>query len=355
MRTHGTFLTGIGVFLPTAHSIESAVEQGLVTQAAAENSGISGVAVAGRLSSPEMALSAAERALKSSGLSAEDIGLLLYAGVWHHGPDGWGPQYYLQRNLLGDDLLAVELRHGCNGAFSALELAVPYLKAVPQIRGALIAASDNFGTPLINRWTPGDGLSYLGDAASAVVLSTSAGFAELLSVCTATYSQMEEAHRSGEPLFPPGVTTGTTLDFGARSERFQRQAIEGGDWIRLLLGHQRRSVECTKQALAEADVAAGNIAHVLIHSMPRQAAASYLKILGFGLDQSTWDFGRTVGHLGASDHLAALHHLLSTNRVTAGDHLLLCGFSPGVTYKAAVIRIVGANPTRDRKAVAGGL
>lgn len=355
MRTHGTYLAGIGVFLPPAHGIEPAVEQGLITRAAADGIGVSGVAVAGPVSSPEMALSAAEEALKSSGLSAEDIGLLLYTGVWHHGPDGWGPQYHLQRNLLGDDLLAVEVRHGCNGTFSALELAVPYLKADPRGRGALIVASDNFGTPLIDRWNPGDGLSYLGDAAGAVVLSTSAGFAELLSVCTATYSEMEEAHRSGEPLFPPGATTGTFLDFGARSARFQQQAIENGDWIQLLLGHQRHSLACMERALAEAGVTADDIARVLIHSMPRQAAASYLKILGYDLDRSTWDFARTVGHLGAGDHLAALHHLLAADRVAAGDHLLLCGYSPGVTYKTAVIRILDADPAWARKAAAGGL
>lgn len=355
MRTRGTYLAGIGVFLPEVLSIEAAAEQGFVPKDAAESRGIASVAIAGRLSSPEMALIAAEEALKSSGLSAEDIGLLLYTGVWHHGPDGWGPQYYLQRHLLGDDVLAVEIRHGCNATFSAMELAVPYLRASPHIRGVLIAASDNFGSPLINRWNPGDGLSDLGDGASAVVLSTSLGFAELLSVCTATFSEMEEAHRAGESLFPPGVTTGTTLDFGARSECFQRKAIEDGRWVRLLLDHQKHNLECTERALQDADLEAREIKHVLIHSMPRQAASSYLKILGFSLDQSTWDFARTVGHLGAGDHLAALHHLLSTSRVNPGDNLLLCGFSPGVTYKAAVIRVLHTPVFGNRRAQPHGL
>ncbi|MGA8117478.1 MAG: ketoacyl-ACP synthase III family protein [Actinocatenispora sp.] len=349
MRTQGTYLAGIGVFLSETHSIESVVRRGLVPADTAESCGISGVAVAGQLSAPEMALRASTRALTDSGLSAEDIGLLLYTGVWHQGPDGWHPQYYLQRHLLGDDLLAVELRHGCNGIFSAMELAVPYL-ATSNARAALLTASDNFGTPLINRWDLGDGLAFLGDAASAVVLSTSPGFAELLSLCTDTFSEMEQAHRSGEPLFPPGATTGTPLSFGARAASFQETATEEGDWVRLLLGHQKRNLECVGRALDEAGVAAGDIKYVLTHSMPRQAASSYLKILGFSLDRSTWEFSRTVGHLGASDHLAALHHLLATGRVEAGDTLLLCGFSPGVTYKAAVVRILDPRPVRDREA-----
>ncbi|QHA03142.1 3-oxoacyl-ACP synthase [Streptomyces broussonetiae] len=355
MRTRGIYLAGVGVFLPAAQSIESAVEQGLVPAGRAAEYDLSGVAVAGRLAAPEMALAAAQEALKDSGMSAEDIGLLLYTGVWHQGPDGWGPQAYLQRHLLGDNLLAVEIRNGCNGTFSALELAAGYLKASPGIPAALVTASDNFGTRLIDRWSPGDGVSYLGDGASAVVLSTAPGFAELRSLCSATFSEMEEAHRGEEPLFPPNVTAGTALDYGARAASFQRKAEDDGSWVRLLLGHQRHNLECTGRALAEAGVAAGDISRVLIHGMPRQAAASYLKVLGFSLEQSTWDFSRTVGHLGASDHMAALHHLLSTSRLEAGDHVLLCGFSPGVTYKAAVIRILSTDPTRKREAQASGL
>jgi clorobiocin biosynthesis protein CloN2 len=349
VRTQGIFLAGIGVFLPETISIAAAARQGLVPPDLGDDQGNSGVAVAGRIPSPEMGLRAAEEAVKSSGLSAADIGLLLYTGVWHHGPDGWGPQYYLQRHLLGDDLLAVEIRHGCNGTFSAMELAVPYLKAAPPTCRALIVASDNFGSPLISRWNPGAGLSCLGDGASAVILDTTPGFAELLCVCTTTFSRMEEAHRAGEPLFPPGATTGTTVDFGVRSQRFQRQATSRGEWMQLLLSHHKHNFACTQQALHEAGLEAGDISRVLIHSMPRQTAVSYLTILGFSLDQSTWSFSQTVGHLGAGDHLTALHHLVSAGQLGPGDNVLLCGFSPGMTYKAAVIRLLGVPPGPEQE------
>jgi clorobiocin biosynthesis protein CloN2 len=355
LRVQDTYLTGIGTFLPAVTPVAEAAARGLITQDEAEETGISGVAVAGELPAPHMALTAAAEALKHSGLNAEDIGLLLCAGVWHQGPDGWGPQYYLQRHLLGDDLLAVEVRHGCNGVFSALELATPYIHADPRRRGAVITAADNFGSPLISRWSSGESRIYLGDGAAAVVVGHAPGFAQLLSICTATYSEMEEAHRAGEPLFPPGATTGTLLDYGARAQRFHTQASERGDWIRLLLGHHRHNVECTAQALDEAGVAAEEVSRVLIHSMPRQAASSYLKILGFPIHRSTWDFARTSGHLGAGDHLVALHYLLTENLVKPGDNLLLCGFSPGVTYKAAVIRILDVPVTGARRALPDGV
>lgn len=342
-RVEGVHLAGIGAFVPDAVSVPSAVRRGLVDEAVAKRSGLSGVAVAGEVSSAEMAVLAARDALKDSAVGGDGIGLLLYTGVWHQGPDGWGPQHYVQRELLGDDLLAVEVKQGCNGFFSALELAVPYLASRGDDRAALIVSSDNFGTPLMNRWQLGDGLAYLGDGASAVVLSRSPGRVELRSLCSASFSEMEHAHRSGVPLFPPGATAGTAVDFRARSEAFRDAAISGGWWIRFLEGHNARITHCADRALEDAGVERKDIKYVLTHGMPRQSAVSYLRLLGLPLERSSWEFNRTVGHLGASDHFAALNHLLTEGALEDGDHVLLSGYAPGLTYKTAVLRIHGSS------------
>ncbi|MEV4148819.1 ketoacyl-ACP synthase III family protein [Amycolatopsis sp. NPDC049691] len=343
-RVDGIHLAGIGTFVPDAVSVRSAARRGLVDEETSARSGISGVAVAGDLPATEMAVRAGAEAIKNSGLAGADIRLLLYAGVWHQGPDGWGPQYFVQRELLGDDVLAVEVRQGCNGFFTALELAVPYLAAAPEGTAALIVASDNFGTPLIDRWQLGDGLAYLGDGASAVTVSRAPGPVQLRSLCSASYSEMEGAHRSGLPLFPPGVTVGTSVDFRSRAESFRDAAISGGWWMRFLAGHNARITQCANRALEEAGVARADVKYVLTHGMPRQSAISYLRLLGFPFERSTWDFARTIGHLGASDHFVALHHLLTEGALGAGDHVLLSGYSPGLTYKSAVLRITADAP-----------
>lgn len=341
MQVEGIYLAAVGAFVPEVLSIRSAVQRGLVDEDTAVRSGIRGVAVAGDMPPAEMARRAAAEAIKDSGLGAADIGLLLYVGVWHQGPDSWGPQYFLQRELLDDDLLAVELKQGCNGLFSALELAVPYVNASAEGQAALIVSSDNFGTPMMNRWQLGDGLAYLGDGASAVVVGRSPGPVELLSLCSASFSEMEQAHRCGVPLFPPGATTGTPVDFRARAEAFRNKADSGGWWMRFLLGHNARIAECADRALQQARVERKDVKYVLTHCMPRQSAVSYLRLLGFPLERSAWEFSRTVGHLGASDHFVALRHLLTAGSLEVGDYVLLSGYSPGLTYKAAVLRIAG--------------
>ncbi len=353
MRVRDIFVNGIGVFLPEIESVESAVEQGLYPAEEVASQGFTGAAVAGDMPAPEMALRAAQDALKHGGVSPGELALLLYAGVWHQGPDGWGPQHYLQRHLVGDDLLAVEIRHGCNGMFSGIELAVGCLCAEAQRRAALVTASDNFGTPLMKRWTPGAGFTILGDGASAVVLTKDPGFAQLLSICTATFSNMEEAHRAGEPLFPPGATVGRVLDFKDRFEAFKKKVIAEGVGSEMLVRHQQRNIECMKRALAEAEIEIGDIKRVIIHNISKEEAKAYLGVLGFSLSQSTWDFGSGIGHLGASDHMVSLHHLLTTGQLGPGDHVLLCGFSPGVTYKAAVVQIVDVPSWTHRTAAKG--
>src|SRR5882724_11113070 len=107
MRVRDIYLGGIGIFLPEIQSVESAVARGLYPADEVASRGFSGAAVAGDLSAPEMALRAAQDALKNGGVGPEDLAALLYADVWHQGPDGWNPQYYVQRHLVGDDLLAV--------------------------------------------------------------------------------------------------------------------------------------------------------------------------------------------------------------------------------------------------------
>jgi 3-oxoacyl-[acyl-carrier-protein] synthase-3 len=179
VRPPDVFIKGLGVFLPDTVSVEQAVAEGRYPAEDVELHELAGAAIAGDTPAPEMALWAAQQAFKRCGHPPDDIDLLLYTDSWHQGPDGWHPQYYLQRHLVGGQPLAVELRHGCNGMFSALELAASYLR-VPGKRAALVVATDNFGTPLFDRWRSGPGY-IAGDAASAVVLTTEPVFAQVLS------------------------------------------------------------------------------------------------------------------------------------------------------------------------------
>ena len=340
MRVRDIFFSGIGIYLPETESVESAVARGLYPAGEVESRGFSGAAVAGDMPAPEMALRAARDALNSSGVSPSDLAALLYVSVWHQGPDSWSPQYYLQHYLVGDELLAVEIRHSCNGTFSGIELGVSTLRAEADRKAVLVTASDNFGTPLFPRWQPGSQCTVMGDGASAVVLTKDGGFAQLRSICASNYSDMEELFRAGEPMFPPGITEGRVLDFKPRIEAFVAKAIADGTGPELLARDHQLSAESASRALAEAEVKIDDIKRVIVHNWGQAETTAYLDMLGFPLEKSTWHYGSGIGHTGASDHMLSLHHLLTTGQLDVGDHVLLAGILPGATYKSAVVQIL---------------
>ncbi|MGB8940084.1 MAG: ketoacyl-ACP synthase III family protein [Streptomyces sp.] len=347
MRTPDVFIKATGRYLPETVSVEWAVEQGLYSAQDAEIHELGGAAVAGDTPAPEMALWAAQEALKRCGHRPEDLNLLLYADSWHQGPDGWQPQYYLQRHLVGGDVLAVEIQHGCNGMFSALELAAGHLQAGERPRSALLVASDNFGTPLMDRWTMGPGY-IAGDGASAVVLTTEPGFARLLAVRSVAVPEAEQMHRGAEPLFPPGPTLGRPLDFSSRNDAFRQQSLSEGAGTAVLMQVHQQTLELVQRTLAEAGTAVGDIKRVAYMNYSREIVEQRcMAAIGLPMSASTWEFGRTLGHLGASDQMISLDQLVTTGELGPGDHMLMLGLGPGVTLSCAVVKILAPAPWCD--------
>ena len=339
MGTADLYISGVGAYVPGTVTVEHAVKAGWYPAEQAELHQLGGAAVAGDIPAPELALRAARSAMVRSGRFAAELDLLLYASTWQQGPEGWPPHAYLQRHLDGDHILATQLRQGCNGIFAALELAVGYLRAEPGRRAALLVAADNYGTPLADRWRMGQ--SYIaGDAGSALVLDTEPGFARLLSVCSASVSAAEEMHRAAEPLFPPGITQGRALDFAAHTERYRQRAVRDGTGTGVLVTVHQRLAEVIDRSLAEAGIAMEDVTRVAVMNHSRDITEQVCEAaLGLPLSRSTWEFGRTIGHCGASDQILSLEHLVVTRELGPGDHLLMLGQGPGVVLSGAVVEI----------------
>lgn len=340
MRTPDTFIKGLGVYLPETQSVESAVERGLFPAAEVDPEGLVAASVAGDLPAPEMALRAAREAYELSGHDPARTDLLLYLTTWAHGPEGWLPPSYLQDHLIGGDVLSLELRQGCSGMFGALELGASYLRADPERSHALLVSSDNYGTPLMDRWSTGPFLG--GDAAAAVLLSADEGFAELLSVGTRSVPDATaDLNVVGEPMFPPGITTGAKVDFRARGK-----AIAADPKLRAMVATRglqvhRKMTEVMETTLEEAGIGLADVTRMGVVNVARGLIESRgMTAVGLELSKSTWDYGRTIGHCGASDQFLGLDHLLRTGQLGPGDHFLMLGTGPSITVSCAVIKIL---------------
>jgi 3-oxoacyl-[acyl-carrier-protein] synthase-3 len=344
VRVPDIFISGLGAYIAPTVDISWAVEQGLYPATDVERHGLASAAVAGDLPAPEMALRAAQDAFKRCGWSPTDVDLLLYASTWHQGPEGWVPYSHLQRHLVGGHALATEVRQGCNGMFGALELAVCYLRAEPDRRAALLVAADNFGTPMLDRWRMGPGF-IVGDAAAAIVLTKERGFAQVLSVCSGTIPEAEGLHRGAEPLFPPGITVGQGVDFEARSEEYRLGEIARNVGTLQMIRVQQELIRVAKRSLSEAGVGIDQITRVAFMNYSREAVEQRcMAALMLPASKSTWDFGRTIGHCGASDQIISLDELVTTGQLGSGDHMLLIGTGPGVVTSSAVVKILDSPP-----------
>lgn len=342
MPADDIFISGVGVHRPPTVSIADAVAEGAYPAEQAESAGLVGVHVAGDTPAPEMALHAAREALTRAGQPAAELDVQLYADSWHQGPDGWLPQSYLQHHL-GGDCLSVEVRSGCNGMFTALELAIGYLRGDAERRSALVVTADNFGTPLMDRWNSGVG--YVpADGASALVVTKRPSFAQVLAARTVTVAAAEQVHRGDEPLFPPGVTVGRSVDFNGRLLSFRETLRGNPDGAAPLFEVQKQTTEIVHRCLADAGIEVDDLARVAFNNFSKEMVEQRIMApLGLPLSKSTWEFGRGIGH-GTCDQVMSLNHLLAAGELGPGDHLLMMGVAPGITLSAAVVKILETPP-----------
>lgn len=99
-----------------------------------------------------------------------------------------------------------------------------------------------------------------------------------------------------------------------------------------------------EQTLDEAGIGFADITRVALPHGRREDLDGQMSWLGIDEDQTTWDYGRRVGHCGAVDQFIAFEHLIATGGLVAGDHLLMVGFGSGTSVAAAAFRVLATSP-----------
>ena len=99
-------------------------------------------------------------------------------------------------------------------------------------------------------------------------------------------------------------------------------------------------VDIMRRALGEAGIKSYEIDRVLVEHIGADFTLMLCLLpLRLPLQRSTVDFANTVGHLGATDHIASLDNLLTTGQLSPGDRLLVVGGSTGWNVASAVLTI----------------
>ncbi|WP_344336178.1 hypothetical protein, partial [Kitasatospora putterlickiae] len=231
MRTDHLYIAGLAAQVPRLWPIADAVAAGRAGAEQALVDGWTSVSVADGTPAPELAAEAGRLALKRSGLRAEDVRLVLHAGTYHQGPDGWYAANYVQHHVLGTAAPAIGLDQGCTAMLDGARLAHGQLAHAPARSAVLVSAADNFGTPTLDRFTYAHGFgtgrgSILGDAGCAVLLSATAGPLRIRSLVQSSLSSWERLYRGTEELFPPGPAGGAAIPVGRRMGAYADQVTD---------------------------------------------------------------------------------------------------------------------------------
>ncbi|WP_031065869.1 ketoacyl-ACP synthase III family protein [Streptomyces sp. NRRL WC-3742] len=336
MRVEDIFIRGTAIRLPATLLVADAVAAGACPAKIATATDMLSVAHSPEESAAEMAVTAARTALARAGTTPEDIDLILHADTYHQGQDLWPVASYVQRETGRSTCPALEVRQMSNGGLGALDLATAYLSADHNRCDALLTTADRFCPPGIDRWRTDPGTPYA-DGATALVLSRRGGYARLRSLALHADAELEPMHRGEEPFSPAPFSHRIPVDFEEAKRAFLRDV---GMSFAISKAHAGQQT-ALKQALSDAEMELADADWVLLpHFGRRRLQAIYFEPFGIEPERTTWDWSRTVGHLGAGDQFAGLDRLVVSGRARPGDRVVMVSVGAGYSWGAAVVDIL---------------
>lgn len=275
------------------------------------------------MSTSDMAVAAAERCIKSSGIDRGKIDLLVHATL--------SPDYLLPatataiQDRLGLNCAAMDLSAACAGFMYALVTGMQFV-ATGCSNNALVVGADT-NSRVMN---PDDKKTFplFGDGAGAVLITKGSSEQGLL-------SYMLGADGAGEQLL-------------VRPKGGAREPLNGGvgggpDWFVKMEGAPvfkwavRLLDDSSRQVLAAAGFKTSDVALWLFHQ-------ANIRILDAASDALAIDRAKVETHLdrygntSAGSIPIALDEALRGGRFKRGDLLLLCGFGGGLSWGTALMR-----------------
>lgn len=291
-----------------------------------DRAGYASAAVEPHLAGGELALAAVQGLRR---WADERLRWVMHASIHDQGMGVfWNPATAIQAELGVSGAMPLALRQGCDGLLVALELAVRQLHANPGSR-ALLVGSDRFAGTGFCRVTSDYGIVY-GDGAAAVVLGPGPGVARVVAVHTVTDPALVALHHGPGPDL-----------FDVRNAK--RRFLEAHGQHRLRNATRAALMSLKQQMVGH--LRPGALRHVLVPHLGRDLLRdNYFSVFEGAEPLCPIELGLSLGHLGTTDHLVALHHLIQTGAAKPGEQALLIGAGAGFTWTAVLLDLQAPLP-----------
>jgi len=267
----------------------------------------------------DLAVKAAAKALKASGLAADQLDLII---VGTTSPDSLFPSVacILQKELGATRAAAFDVSAACAGFNYALTVATNFIEN-GTFKNILVVGADT-PTKYLN-WQDRGTCILFGDAAGAVVLSPSKDDSGIL----ASWLKAEGA--LGKYLIMPG---GGSRDPEEKNGRFI--TMEGKEVFKFAV---RVLEESIKEVLAKAKLTIADVDLLIPHQANIRIIDHVTKKLGLPKEKVYVNLQK-YGNTSAASIPLALDEALTDGKIHKGDLIILSGFGAGLTAGANIIR-----------------
>ena len=272
----------------------------------------------------DLALEAAQQAIKNAGVLPEEIDLVLVATIT---PDMAFPSTacILQHKLGLNKIACFDLEAACSGFLYALDVADAMISS-GRYRKALVIGAEKMSS--IMDWEDRTTCVLFGDGAGAAILSKEGTGPELLGFyCGADGSNPSLlCQPAGGSAFP--ATTETVNDRKHFLKMNGREIFKSA--VRVMESSCR-------ELLSKHSLTLGDIDHIIPHQANMRIVESLSQRLEVPLDKFFCNLDR-FGNTSAASIPLALSEAISTNKIKPNQLCLLVAFGAGLTWSSTLLR-----------------
>ncbi len=271
----------------------------------------------------DLAIRAAERALKDAGVAASDLEMILVATCTGDSPLP-STACRIQHRLGASRAAACDLSAACCGFIYALAVGDAYVKT--GARHVLVVGAEVMSA--ITDWTDRTTCVLFGDGAGAVVLSPVEGDAGILS------SHLHSDGNLWDLICVPGG--------GSRTPPSEKMVAEGLHYLKMK-GSETFKVavktleDAAREALAANHLTVADIDVFVPHQANMRIIKAVAQRLGLPMEKVVVNLDR-YGNTSAASIPLALDEAVKAGRIRRGSLVLMEAFGGGLTWASSVIR-----------------
>ncbi|SMB99231.1 3-oxoacyl-[acyl-carrier-protein] synthase-3 [Thermanaeromonas toyohensis ToBE] len=279
-----------------------------------------------------MAIKAAKKLLDKTGISPEEIDLIIYPGEEYKEYICWTGSIKIQKELGAYNCWAFDISYRCAATPLALKLAKDLILTNDDINTVLIAGG-NTNAYLVNYEDPNQTFMFdMAPSGHAAIIKR--GYEKNLILGTGIHT---------EPIFADDVIP----LLGGTKYPITHENLDKYGWKLVLPDPERMKRDLAERslpafikpvdiALQKSGLTRADIDYLAIIHIKRSAHEAILQELGLRPEQSV--YLEDYGHTGHTDQYLSLQLALEQGKVKPGDHVVFLGAGTGYAFTATVIR-----------------